>query len=303
MAPPLPARPGQGRAGTIPPVVRDHFSSFRAMLGKPGRASAALCGTAEPFRMRRWRGVAGVRVQEREPIFDVPGAVLGALAVLVIVHVARGFLGEAEDDWLIWALAFVPARYDGYASAIPGGQTAAVTSFVTHMLVHGDVTHLVFNSAWLLAFGGAVARRVGGARFLCVAAVSGIAGALTFLAFNWGLLSPMVGASGGVSGLMGGTMRFFFTGLDAGGFRQLREAPRSIPLMPLGATLTDRRIVIATGIWLAVNAAAMFGLGDFGSGGQIAWEAHIGGYFAGLLTFGWFDLPRDRKALGPWDRG
>ena len=51
--PPLPARPGQGRAGTLPPVVRDHFSSFRAMLGKPGRASAALCGTAEPFRMRR----------------------------------------------------------------------------------------------------------------------------------------------------------------------------------------------------------------------------------------------------------
>jgi membrane associated rhomboid family serine protease len=242
----------------------------------------------------------GARVQDHEPVFNVPGAVLGALVVLILVHVGRGFLSEPADELLVWALAFVPARYDGYAGALPGGQTAAVTSFLTHMLLHGDITHLVFNSAWLLAFGGAVAQRIGGARFLCLGALTGVAGALTFLAANWGLLAPMIGASGAVSGLMGATMRFFFSAIDRGGFRQLREAPRSVPLMPLGATLTDRRIVIATGIWLLVNAAAMLGLGNFGSGGEIAWEAHIGGYFAGLLAFGFFDRRTDEGASGPW---
>lgn len=289
-----PSRTGTGRNHST--VVGDQLSSFRAMLRRRHPPAAALCGTAEPVNEAAVR-LRWARVQDREPIFNVPGAVLGGLAVLILVHVGRGFIGEAEDEWLVWALAFVPARYDGYASALPGGQTAAATSFLTHMLLHGDITHLVFNSAWLLAFGGAVAQRVGAARFLCLGALTGFAGALTFLAFNWGLLAPMIGASGAVSGLMGATMRFFFSAIDQGGFRQLREAPGSVPLMPLGVTLTDRRVVIATGIWLLVNLAAMLGLANPGSGGEVAWEAHIGGYFAGLLTFGFFD--KDAPS-GPW---
>jgi membrane associated rhomboid family serine protease len=243
----------------------------------------------------------GARVQDHEPVFNVPAAVLGVLAVLGLVHFARGFLGAADEEWLIWALAFVPARYDGYAGALPGGHTAAATSFLTYMLLHGDVTHLVFNSAWLLAFGGAVARRVGGVRFLGLGLLSGVAGALAFLALNWGLLAPMIGASGAVSGLMGATMRFLFTAIDGGGFRQLRDAPASVPLMPLTATLRDRRVVIATAIWLVVNAAATLGLGAVGSGGDVAWEAHIGGYVAGLLAFGLFDRRPAAAPAGPWD--
>ena len=59
--------------------------------------------------------------------------------------------------------------------------------------------------------------------------------------------------------------------------------------------------MIATAIWLVVDAAATLGLGAVGSGGSVAWEAHIGGYVAGLLAFGLFDRRPAAAPAGPWD--
>lgn len=231
----------------------------------------------------------------REPVFNVPGVVTGLLAAVIGVHVARQFLSPDTDNWFVALMAFIPWRYDGGAAELPGGTTAAATSFLTHMLVHGDIVHLAFNSAWLLAFGGAIAKRVGAARFLAFVAFTGIAGALAFLSFNFGLAVPVVGASGAISGLMGGTMRFLFSALDDGGVAQLRDRPRSVRLMTLIETLLDRRVQFATAIWLILNVLAVFGLGTGGAAGAIAWEAHIGGFLAGLLTFGWFDLANAKE--------
>ena len=108
---------------------------------------------------------------------------------------------------------------------------------------------------------------------------------------------PMVGASGAISGLMGATMRFLFTAVDGRGLAALREDPRSAPLMPLATALTDQRVVLVTIVFLFANILAVFGLGSVGTSG-IAWEAHIGGYFAGLLTFGFFDAPQTDNSAG-----
>jgi membrane associated rhomboid family serine protease len=128
-------------------------------------------------------------------------------------------------------------------------------------------------------------------RFLALSAFCAVAGAATFLAFNVGLLVPMVGASGAISGLMGATMRFLFTATDGGGLRALREDPENVPLMPLSRALTDRRVLVVTGAFILANILAVLGLGGVSAGG-IAWEAHMGGYFAGLLAFGIFDNKR-----------
>jgi membrane associated rhomboid family serine protease len=228
----------------------------------------------------------------REPIFNVPAAVIGLLAILVGIHALRSFLSPEQDTWFVLAMAFIPARYAGYAAELPGGDTAAATSFLSHMLVHGDIVHLTFNAAWLLAFGAVIARRIGSVRFLLFAALTGIAGALTFLAVNPGLMAPVIGASGAVAGLMGGTMRFLFKAIDGGGFWRLRHAPETVPLMTLPEALSDRRVQATTAVWLLLNLLALFGIGTMGAQGGIAWEAHVGGYLAGLLGFGLFDAPR-----------
>ena len=228
-------------------------------------------------------------MQSREPIFNVPGALVAVLAVLFAVHLVRLLLSDIADAELVLAMAFIPARYSGMAAELPGAPFAAATSFLTHMLVHADLTHLGFNAAWLLAFGGAIARRAGGVRFLAIACLTGIAGILLFWVMNPGLLAPVVGASGAVAGLMGATMRFLFSALDDGGIRQLREAPETVRRMGVLEALSDRRVQMTTLVWLLLNALAVFGLGGGPERSGIAWEAHIGGYLAGLLGFGLLD--------------
>lgn len=235
----------------------------------------------------------------REPIFNVPGSVVALIGLFVAIHVLRQLLSFDQDEWLTLAMAFIPARYAGYAAQIPGGEIAAWTSWITHMLVHGDLIHLLFNSAWFLAFGGAIALRIGTVRFLAFTAFTGVLGAATFLAFHWGEGIPVVGASGAVSGMMGAVMRFLFSALDMGSFAAMRERPKSVPLMSLMTALQDKRVLAVTVIYLLLNAVTALGIPGLAAEGGIAWEAHLGGYLAGLLCFGFFDPAPPKRRFEP----
>ena len=247
--------------------------------------------------MRRRPGLG----QERhEPMLNAPAGVVWTIAILVAVHVWLGWLPDtrpdprlpSEREWWQLVLAFVPSRYTGIGSGIaddPAG--ARWWSVVTHQLVHADWAHLFINCAWLLAFGGAVAARIGMARLVALGVASGIVGALLFLALRWGELTPMAGASGAVSGLMGAAFRFFFSALDLGGLHHFRDEPRLVPRMSLAETLGDRRIQLTIGLFLLINALTAVGAKYITSAGGIAWEAHLGGFFFGLLSFALFDRP------------
>ena len=226
----------------------------------------------------------------REPIFNVPTAVVVALAVLGLVHVAMSQLSDVDDEHLIWVLAFVPARYTGWADQIPGGPLASWTAFVTHQFVHGDITHLLINCAWLLVFGSPVAGRIGGFRFLVFALVCGVAGAILFMLVRWGEAVPMVGASGAISGLMGAGFRLLLPAIDNGEFHEMRETPRAVRLATLGECVRNRRLIFAVIAFLIVNFLIAFAAPVVTDAAGIAWEAHIGGFFAGLLLLGAFDL-------------
>ena len=234
----------------------------------------------------------------KEPVFNIPGVVLGILALFIALHVFRQyFLTDERSTEMLLAWAFIPARYAGFADEIPGGQIAKITSFVTHMLIHADAVHLAVNSAWFLAFGSALSRRMGALRFLAFTVCGGIAGACLFLAMHPGLAAPVIGASGAVAALMGGVMRFIFKALDEKRGYLLREDPGAIPRMTLFATLTDRRILLSSIVFIAINLSAMIGIGKLGTVGAIAWEAHLGGYFFGLLAFALFDIATHKTLL------
>lgn len=233
----------------------------------------------------------------RQPIFNVPTIVVVVIAVLALIHAGRMYLLSAEDNtWLLLAMSFIPARYAGFAGEIPGGDTAAVTSFVTHMLVHADAVHLAINGAWLLAFGAVLSKRMGAWRFLAFAICGGIAGAVAFLVVHPGLLVPVIGASGAVAAMMGGVMRFLFTAIDRQQGYLLRGNPAAIERMSLAQALTDRRIVLATIVFVGLNVLAIAGIGQMGTASAIAWEAHLGGYFFGLLAFALFDIASHKPA-------
>lgn len=211
------------------------------------------------------------------PAFNVPAIVVGVIGVLAAVHVGLWFLGNDWQVWALYALSLIPVRFTipGYPM-IPGSQ---YWSLATYMLLHGSWEHLIFNAIWLLVFGTPVARYLGNARFLAVALVSGVFGGLCSLALHWGQETIIVGASGAVMGLMGAAIPLMYgERLAYGGWR-----PATI-----GELLTNRRALVFTAVVLAITLFSG-GTGWTGNGfmaeGSIAWEAHIGGFTAGLIAF------------------
>jgi membrane associated rhomboid family serine protease len=235
----------------------------------------------------------------REAAVNAPPVVIAFLAVLVLVHGVRQFLTPETDFEVLLTFAFLPARYDASAIAgleLPGGAWADAWTFVTYTFLHGDWLHLVFNAIWLLAFGSAVAWRLGALRFIAFSVLCTAAGAALHLAFHFGEISPVIGASAAISGYMAAAIRFMFqAGAPLGLFRIGGPDAFRIPAHGIVETLRDRRVVLFLLVWFGVNLAT--GLGSIALGGDtapIAWEAHVGGFLAGLLAFPLFDPVRRR---------
>lgn len=233
----------------------------------------------------------------REPIFNVPPVVVATVVVLVLVHALRVFvLTDEQDAQFLLTFAFIPARYATSSlanGAFSGGVAADVWTFFTYAFIHADLLHIGLNLAWLLPFGTALARRFGAWRYVGFMLVMAAAGALAHLVSHPGAMVPMIGASAAISGAMAAAMRFVFQqGGPLGVFRRSgdNEAYR-VQAQPLLTTLRDSRFLMFLVVWIGLNA--LFGLGTVSIGTeadqQIAWQAHIGGFFAGLILFNLFD--------------
>ena len=236
---------------------------------------------------------------KREPLFNIPRVVIAVLVLLALVHAVRTLLlSDDQNIEFLLSFAFIPARYDTsivLGGALPGGFGAELWTFVSYSLIHADWTHFGVNAIWLLPFGSAVARRFGALRFLAFFAVTAAVGAGLHLATHAGEQFPMIGASAAVSGLMAAAMRFAFQ--RGGPLNMLRsddEQAYRVPAIPLTRVLSDARVLIFLAVWFGINI--IFGLGSLsitGSEQPVAWQAHIGGFLAGLLLFSWFDPAPD----------
>jgi membrane associated rhomboid family serine protease len=228
--------------------------------------------------------------ESRQPFLRAPIIVLLLIGLLVGIEGALQFFPASTSE-LFFRFGFVPARYSAAflaAHHLSGGTLFERTApFVTYMFLHADWTHVAVNSIWLLPFGTLVARRYGNVLFVALFLICGVVGAVVHLASNWESTAPVIGASAAVSGLMGIA------------FRVMLAAPgqRFAPLF-------SKPVLLWSAFWILMNLAA--GLTGFGAGpgpgpDVVAWQAHIGGYFAGLLLLGpsdWLNRLRLRHKIG-----
>ncbi|HWD50493.1 MAG TPA: rhomboid family intramembrane serine protease [Rhizomicrobium sp.] len=230
-----------------------------------------------------WAGSEPPEELGPQPFLRLPWTV-GLLALLLIAtHFARTLLSENLSNIIVAEYGFIPAFYSSAFLAAhhvnAGSLFDRAVPFVSYMFIHGSWTHVLINTLWLLAFGPPVARRFGAARFFLLFILSGIAGAAAQLALSWGSADPIIGASAGVAGLM------------AICFRLIGQGP--LTAQPRGklAPLLSRQVLTWTAIWVVINiVAGLTGLGGGpGAPQAVAWQAHLGGYFAGLLLCGLFD--------------
>lgn len=141
--------------------------------------------------------------------------------------------------------------------------------FITHGFLHGGLIHLVMNMTVFVSLAKALVEALGQIRFLLLYTVSLLTGAL-FFALLGAPDAPMVGASGAIFGLVGAY-------LARDGLRRSR----------VGATL--RPVLDSVIALVLLNIAFWWALG-----GQLAWEAHLGGFLGGV-AFTLLSRPRGRS--------
>ncbi len=220
----------------------------------------------------------------REPVFNLPRVVMAFIAVCVVLHLIRLYALDVEQDFaLLLRTAFIPIRYSGQFPL----DIYAFTTPVTYSLLHGSLAHLTINMIWLAAFGSPLANRLGAVRFVLFWVATSIAAAALHYLLHMSDQSPLVGASGAISGMMGAAARF--------GFRLDRSSGRAAfggPVLPVSAVLRSRGVVTFLIVWFVVNlVTGIVGVGA-DADSSIAWEAHIGGFLVGFFGIERFDRRR-----------
>jgi membrane associated rhomboid family serine protease len=195
----------------------------------------------------------------REPVFQAPWPAVAIVAFILVCFLAQSWRGTnaVANAW-----GFSPAALD----------QGRWPTLVTAIFLHGGWPRVLINAAFILAFGSPVARRMGtdaagAAGFFGFFVVCGVLGNLAFAAFHLHEVELLVGASGAGSGLMAAASRLLTP--------HRRLAPYfSRPVIAMGLVFLAANLIIAFVGWAP-------GAGD----AQVAWEAHLGGYAAGLILF------------------
>ena len=153
---------------------------------------------------------------------------------------------------------------------------------LTHMFLHGSWMHLIGNMWFLWIFGNNVEDSMGHLRFVVFYLVCGLAAAMLQVVVAPGSGVPMVGASGAISGVMGG-------------YVVLYPRARVYVLLPLGFFMTTTVMPAWTmiGWWTIIQlVSGVVSLGAQGeAGGGVAFWAHIGGLVAGVVLVRLFARP------------
>ncbi len=162
---------------------------------------------------------------------------------------------------------------------------------VLSMFLHGGWGHLLGNALFLWVFGNNVEDVMGGGRFLLFYVLCGLAAAAAHVLVDPRSIAPTVGASGAISGVMGGYLLLF----PSARVRMLFVFGIFFRVIPLPAWAV---LLWWFALQLLAGLPQLAGVGDL-SGGVAVW-AHAGGFVAGILLVRAFlvpDLVAEREAM------
>ncbi|MFM2386520.1 MAG: hypothetical protein RL660_1277 [Bacteroidota bacterium] len=158
-------------------------------------------------------------------------------------------------------------------------------TMITSMFMHGGISHIFGNMLYLWIFGDNIENQMGHIKYLLFYLLTGVLGSLAHVASSFfqaqDTLIPSLGASGAISGVLGAYLCMF-----------PQNKVRAI-LFYFPVTVPA---IIALGVWIAFQI--FNGLGSLGgSGGGVAYAAHIGGFFAGFILAKFFGCVAEQKPI------
>ena len=226
------------------------------------------------------------------------------IALNIFVFVVLQRLGSNDD--FTYSFSTVPAEilqgrdivtppetveYAGQIMRIPDlGPTPGSVYFTlfSSMFMHGGIAHIAGNMLFLWIFGDNIEDRLGHVKYLIFYLLCGVIASLAhvfatgvFATDQSTLLVPSLGASGAISGVLGGYI--------------LLHPKRRVTVI-LFRFLTDVPAYVAIGIWFLFQLISGLGmLGSDSQSGGVAYAAHIGGFVAGLVLIKFFDSGSKRE--------
>lgn len=211
----------------------------------------------------KWRANAARRASNDVPFFNaskIPPLTRMLMITLIAVQAVLSFaLSDAARIEAYFTFGFVPINYS--SGALPPN---ALLGPFTYMFLHGGWMHLIFNAVMILAIGSFAEKVFGAKKTIIILIGSSLGGALLHFILNMSSEAPVIGASGAVSGLFAMALMIMYQNGQMG-------------------ALAKRGPVVIIAVW----AALLIVMGLF-SGSNVAWQAHLGGFFAGLMILRWF---------------
>jgi membrane associated rhomboid family serine protease len=183
------------------------------------------------------------------------------------------------------SIASDPATGERYR--VPGlGVTplSVYLTLLTSMFMHGGLMHLLGNMLYLHIFGDNIENLMGHLRYLIFYLTCGVLASLAHVfasaALGADLLVPSLGASGAISGVLGGYFLLF---------------PKRRVRVLIFRFISEVPALVAIGVWFAFQLISSLGMFSGGSGGGVAYGAHIGGFIAGLILVKLFLIGTDSR--------
>ena len=200
---------------------------------------------------------------------------MGLIALNVLAFFLE--LGQPSEGALssfIQAWGVVPREYAAGRDLAPHIPLPFWSTLFTSMFLHGGWAHLGGNMLYLWIFGDNLEKAMGSLRFLVFYLACGIGAGLAHVFFNSGSDVPTVGASGAISGILGGYLMLFPR-------NRVRVLTRSgVMAVPAAYML---------GVWILIQLVSSVGsIAQTAQGGGVAYLAHVGGFVVGLVLVRFF---------------
>ncbi len=201
---------------------------------------------------------------------------------------------QQQLERFMYLFGVVPARYahPEWARAV-GFPVDNYYPYLTSMFLHGGWAHIIGNMWTLWVFGQHVEDRMGPFRFLSFYLLCGIAAGVVHTAVNPTSTVPAIGASGAIAGVMAAYLALF-------------PLSRVIVMVPIlfFPFMFEFLAVFYLGYWFLIQLfSGTLSLVAMPGAGGIAFWAHVGGFVAGLVSFGLFLRPAAERRRVFGDEG
>ncbi len=216
-----------------------------------------------------------IPIQDNIPTRKFPIVTVSLILINVIVFIYEASLPPHKLDLFIHRYGLLPVdllRMD-------------FLPFITHMFLHGGWAHLIGNMIFLWIFGNNVEDSLGRVKFIIFYILSGLGAAIlqTVVSLSVGnLFTPMVGASGAISGILAAYMKLY----------PEAKVLTFIPPFPILFVLPAWFFI---GYWFFIQV--LFAFITPPNIGGVAWYAHVGGFIAGWFLLDILHRPKEQKIV------